>query len=271
MRLEAPAKLNLGLTIVGRREDGFHLLRSRIVLLDVADRLLLMPGCAGLRVDGDAAEVPLDAANLAWRGLVAGLDGPPDLCCLALEKRVPVSAGLGGGSSDAAAAWRLGRAWRGLPDLAPGSPELAALAAIGADVPFFAAAVAAANVAGVGEDVTPAAPVHAEVVLVHPPFGLSTAAVFTELVDDDWGRADNDLVAPALRLRPELGDAMRAVASAGGDPRMTGSGPTVYDLLDDPERADALAEAVGRRGLRATRTRVRRAAARIEHISGEEW
>ena len=269
MRLEAPAKLNLGLTIVGRREDGLHLLRSRLVLLDLADGLLLMPGCAGLRVDGDAAKVPLDEANLAWRGLVAGLGAPPDLCCLALEKRVPVSAGLGGGSSDAAAAWRLGRAWRGLPDLASGSPELASLAGIGADVPFFAAAVAAADVAGVGEDVTPAAAVDAEVVLVHLPFGLSTAAVFTELAEDDWGRADNDLVAPAVRLRPEIADAMRAVTSAGGDPRMTGSGPTLYDLEDEPERADALADAVRRRGLRVTRTRVRRAAATIEHISEE--
>ncbi|MBW3612270.1 MAG: 4-(cytidine 5'-diphospho)-2-C-methyl-D-erythritol kinase, partial [Chloroflexi bacterium] len=108
LRLDAPAKLNLGLRVTGRRDDGRHELDSIFVLLELADRLLLMPGCSGLRVEGDgAAGLPLDHRNLAWRGLVAGLDGAPDLACLALEKRIAAEAGLGGGSSDAAAAWRL--------------------------------------------------------------------------------------------------------------------------------------------------------------------
>ena len=134
LRLEAPAKLNLSLAITGRRADGYHELASVFVLLDLADRLLLLPGAPGLRVEG-TYEVPLGAANLAWRGLVAGLGAEPDATCLALEKAIPVAAGLGGGSSDAAAAWRLGRRWSGANEAAkPGS-----LAAIGADVPFFAA------------------------------------------------------------------------------------------------------------------------------------
>lgn len=270
IRLDAPAKLNVGLTVVGRRDDGLHLLRSNLVLLDVADRLLLMPGCSGLRVEAPGADVPVDEANLAWRGLVAGLAAPPDLSCLTLEKRIPVAAGMGGGSSDAAAAWRLGRAWRGLPDEPPGDGELASLAQIGADVPFFAAAAASAEVSGVGERVTPTAPVALEVVLVHPPFGLSTAAVFAELRPGEWGRAENDLLAPAVRLRPELRDVIQAVERAGGAARMTGSGPTVYALDRDPDRADALAAALGEAGMRVTRTRTRRAAASIERISEEE-
>lgn len=256
LRLEAPAKLNLSLRVVGRRADGHHELDSRFVLLELADRLLLLPGCSGLRVEGVAAEVPLGPDNLAWRGLVAGLNGAPDLACLALDKRIPAAAGLGGGSSDAAAAWRLGRAWRGLPDRAT-ADDLTALSTIGADVPFFAAVTPAARVRGIGERVEPTPPQRSEVVLVHPPFGLSTGAIFAELRRDEWGRLQNDLLAPARRLRPELDEVLAAVTLAGGEPRLTGSGPTVFSLTDDPERAAALADRLARRGLAVTHTRTR--------------
>ena len=81
LRLEAPAKLNLGLTVTGRRANGFHTLRSELVLLELADRLLLMPGCSGLRVEAaPEEEVPRSPAeNLAWRGLLAGMEGEPQL------------------------------------------------------------------------------------------------------------------------------------------------------------------------------------------------
>lgn len=267
LRLEAPAKLNLTLSVVGRRDDGFHELDSALVLLELADRLLLLPGCSGLRVDGDAAAgVPLDVDNLAWRGLVAGLDGEPVLACLTLEKRIPNAAGMGGGSSDAAAAWRLGRAWRGLPEVA-GRDNLAALARIGADVPFFAACLPAARVTGIGEQVAALEVQPRHVVLVHPPFRLATADVFAELRSDEWGSAENDLLAPAVRLRPELRDLIDLITKAGGEPRMTGSGPTLFCLADDPERAEAIADAIRSSGLRATTTRTRRSAASIEPIS----
>jgi 4-diphosphocytidyl-2-C-methyl-D-erythritol kinase len=270
LRLEAPAKLNLGLRVTGRRSDGHHELDSVFVLLELADRLLLLPGCSGLRVEGDRPpDLPLGERNLAWQGLVAGLGSRPDLACLALEKRIPVEAGLGGGSSDAAAAWRLGRAWAGRSDV-PDAFELVALSRIGADVPFFASGLAAARVGGIGERLEPiGAEVH-EVVLVRPPFGLSTGAVFAELREEEWGTAENDLLAPARRLRPELDDLLERVRRAGGEPRLTGSGSTLFVITDDPDRAAALADSLAADGLSATVTRTRREPARIVPIDAEE-
>ncbi len=270
LRLEAPAKLNLSLRVTGRRPDGFHELDSAFVLLELADRLLLLPGCSGLRVEGlDAADLPYDEDNLAWRGLRAGLGADPDLACLTLDKRIPAGAGLGGGSSDAAAAWRLGRAWRGLTEEA-NEDDFAALSRIGADVPFFAARLPAARITGIGEVVEPLPPVASEVLLVHPPFRLSTADVFAALRPEDWGSGANDLLAPAARLRPELADVADRIRQAGGEPRLTGSGPTFFDRSDDPERLDALAAALSGQGLGVTRTRTRAEPTIIEAITEDE-
>jgi 4-diphosphocytidyl-2-C-methyl-D-erythritol kinase len=266
LTLEAPAKLNLSLRVVGRRGDGLHELDSHFVLLELADRLLLLPGCSGLRVEGEGvADLPLGADNLAWQGLAAGLGGPPDLACLTLEKRIPAAAGLAGGSSDAAAAWRLGRRWVGA-DERPTAADLATLAAIGADVPFFTSGAAEARVTGIGETIEPLEPMPREVVLVHPPYGLSTRDVFAELRPDEWGRAENDLLAPALRLRPELGDLIATIGAAGGEPRLTGSGSTLFHLADDPEAAAALAGRLTSAGLRVTHTRTRQEPATIHAI-----
>lgn len=269
MRLEAPAKLNLSLRVVGRRDDGYHLLESELVLLELADRLLLMPGCSGLRVEGADPGLPLDAQNLAWRGLCAGLGAEPDMVCLALEKRIPVAAGLGGGSSDAAAAWRLGRAASGRHQPAA-EHELGALAMIGADVPFFAAAVAAARIGGVGERVSPAPAILQHVVLLHPPFELSTAAVFSELREDEWGTSANDLLPAARRLRPELDGLLTLMRLAGGVPRLSGSGATIFTLAGDADEAAAIAEALARHDARTTITRTREAPAAIEFTDEEE-
>jgi 4-diphosphocytidyl-2-C-methyl-D-erythritol kinase len=275
LRLEAPAKLNLSLAVVGRRPDGFHELVSEMVLLELADQLLLMPGCSGLRIDGaTSGGVPVGSENLAWQGLRAGLGGEPELECLALEKRIPVAAGLGGGSSDAAAAWRLARRWRG-HDGRTSADDLAGLSRIGADVPFFASTLPAARVEGIGELVSAIAPLTtAVVVLAHPPFELRTADVFGELRREDWGSgADgggNDLLEPARRLRPELDEVLRLVVAAGGDPRLSGSGPTVFSLTDDPERAAAVVGRLHRAGLPATQTRIRSEPASIEAIEEVE-
>jgi 4-diphosphocytidyl-2-C-methyl-D-erythritol kinase len=273
-RLAAPAKLNLWLQVVGRRSDGFHELDTLMVLLELSDALEVHPEGPELEVCGPEAEgVPTDRANLAWRGWEAGWAGALPSGALRLVKLVPAASGLGGGSSDAAAGWRLARHVAGAPDEAPDRASLEILAAVGADVPFFAAQVAAARVGGVGERIVPAdAPAATEVVLVHPPFGLSTAAVFAELTPADWSTHDegpgpgrNDLLAPALRLRPDLGEVLRLVAGTGEQPHLTGSGPTVFVVTDDPDRADWVAERLRLvRGLTARRTRLRSEPASIE-------
>ena len=282
LTLDAPAKVNLSLRVVGRREDGFHELDSIFVLLDLSDRLLVMPGCSGLRVtDPDGApvpDVPVRAEeNLAWRGLAAGLGGSPDdaLACLTLEKRIPAAAGLGGGSSDAAAGWRLGRRWAAADEHADDS-QLAGLAGIGADVPFFAAAVPAARVTGIGERVAPLSAATGQVLLlVHPSFGLSTRDVFAAARPGDWSahapssvrealdEGRNDLLPAARRVRPELDDLVALVVAAGVAPRLTGSGPTLFAVLDDPERGAGTAARLARAGVRATTCAMRPAAASI--------
>jgi 4-diphosphocytidyl-2-C-methyl-D-erythritol kinase len=273
-RLEAPAKLNLSLRVLGRRPDGLHTLESLLVLLDLADVLTVSPGGSELVVRGpQRGGVPDDRTNLAWRGWAAGWGEVPAPAGLAVDKHVPVAAGLGGGSSDAAAAWRLARHVSGQIDGPADRTTLVALSEIGADVPFFAAQLAAALVSGIGERVEPAGTDQAEVVLVHPPFALSTAAVFAELRTGEWSRPasdpstpgrTNDLLAPARRLRPELDEVFRLVAGAGGDPRLSGSGPTVFVTTDDPERAVAIASRCQRAGLATTRTRLRTEPASIE-------
>jgi 4-diphosphocytidyl-2-C-methyl-D-erythritol kinase len=273
-RLEAPAKLNLSLRVVGLRPDGFHELESLLVLLDLADVVAVGPDGPQLTVRGPhRAGVPRDHTNLAWRGWTAGWGDVPAPGGLVVEKHIPVAAGLGGGSSDAAAAWRVACHASGQVDEPLDRPTRVALSEIGADVPFFAAQEAAARVSGIGERVEPAKTDPAEVVLVHPPFALSTAAVFAELRAGEWSGAGtdateaegtNDLLAPARRLRPELDEVFRLVAGAGGEPRLTGTGPTVFVTTNDPERATDVAGRCERAGLATTRTRLRTEPASIE-------
>ena len=112
---------------------------------------------------------------------------------------------------------------------------------------------------------------------MHPAFGLATAAVFAELRRSEWAPDDgrpepgrNALLAPALRLRPEIADLMRLVLAAGLEPHMTGSGPTLYATTDDPQRAAAAAQRLARAGARTTTTRFRVEPARIEMAGSDE-
>lgn len=278
--LQAPAKLNLSLAVVGRRPDGYHELAGVMALVELADTLTLTPGCSGLRVNADPREsIPVARAdNLAWRGLVAGARTDPEIACMTLEKHIPAGAGLGGGSSDAAAGWRLGRLLAGAGDEPTGAELAGELAALGADVPFFAAQGPAAYVEGVGERIRPLAPCAGHVVVAIPPFRLSTAAVFAELRPSDWSAEPpgaevvpgrNDLLAPALRLRPELAAVFDVVRRAGGAPHLTGSGSASFVLTDDPQRAAAVAMALRREGVRTIETDLANQASRIEQLSIE--
>jgi 4-diphosphocytidyl-2-C-methyl-D-erythritol kinase len=179
----APAKLNLGLRITGRRPDGYHLLESLFVPLDLADRLEIAieaspAGVVELSLAGAAPDVPADDRNLAVRAARMFLDRvrKGSKVLIKLEKVVPSGAGLGGGSSDAAAVLR---ALDNHFANALSKTELAGLALrLGADVPFFLDP-RPAWVTGIGEQVEPVAELPAlDVVLVTPAPPLATSEVF---------------------------------------------------------------------------------------------
>jgi len=188
LRLAAPAKVNFGLRVTGRRPDGYHELESLFLPLSLADELELRletaPGGAGgapeLTVEGPAAAgVPADGSNLVARAAAsflreAGLAGRR--IAIRLHKRVPAAAGLGGGSSDAAAVLR------GLDQLLPralsGEARAALALRLGADVPFFLD-LRPALVRGIGERIEPVEGLPpAALLLAHPGSGLATAAVY---------------------------------------------------------------------------------------------
>jgi 4-diphosphocytidyl-2-C-methyl-D-erythritol kinase len=259
MTLRAPAKLNLCLYVGPRRDDGLHEIRSLFCPLTLADRIVVADA------DRDQVVCPeVDGPNLAaaaLAGLRAGGWGRVGLR-VEIEKRIPVAAGLGGGSADAAAVLRLAS---GEVD---GIPELAAR--LGADVPSQLDP-AFALVGGAGEVVEPLpAPAHFGVVLVPADGGLATADVYAESDRLGAGRsADeldrlaeglraataagaspleyaellvNDLEPAARSLRPEIGAAMGALAEVGAAVTLVaGSGPTACGLFADIVAADRAA------------------------------
>jgi len=267
----APAKINLALHVVGRRADGYHLLESLSVFTTFGDRVTVEPASHdGFFVGGAfARDVPDDAANLvvkardALRGAVRSAGGrSPEPVHIVLEKNLPVMSGVGGGSSDAAAALRaLALHWSLDCDIARLS-EIGLR--LGADVPMCLRRVPLIA-RGIGEEIEgvsgfPELPL----VLVNPRVAVATPHVFTALAKRDnapvpplpekrdaaslteWlGATRNDLMAPALRLAPAIGGALDALAGAGaGFARMSGSGATCFGLFGDSEAARRAAAAI---------------------------
>lgn len=243
----APAKVNLALHVVGRRADRRHDLDSLVAFADIGDRLTVGPG-DGLRVTGPfAAGVPADDANIVRRALkVVGATR-----AVTLDKRLPHPAGLGGGSSDAAAVLRAVGA-----DL-----ETDALMALGADVPVCLHG-RAAFMRGAGEVVEPVdlPPLHA--VLVNPGVAVPTGVVFEALATkanpplgpfdrgDPLGwiaRQRNDLEAPAIAIAPSVRDVLDAIANTGAMvARMSGSGATCFGIHRSAEDARVAVAALAR-------------------------
>mgnify|MGYP003513381401 FL=1 len=252
----APAKINLTLHVTGRRADGYHLLDSLVVFADIGDSVAAVAGHdISLAIDGPmAAGVPADDTNLVVRAarLVArGGQG----AAITLTKTLPFASGIGGGSSDAAAALRvLARLWGSPP---PGKAEVARL---GADVPVCLDP-RPRRMSGVGEtlaDVPLLPPFW--LVLANPGVPVATADVFHALARHDhppmpdmlprWtdlaalvsflGPMRNDLEAPAMRLRPEIGDVLAALRATEGCmiARMSGSGATCFGIYGDRAAAD---------------------------------
>lgn len=242
MRLTAmaPAKINRELRVGRLRADGYHEIRSRIVAIDLADRISAEPADR-LAFSCDDPAVPSGAENLVVRAadLLAREAGIPARARLRLEKRVPMGGGLGGGSSDAAAALLLlDRLW----GLAAGRDRLVDLAArLGSDVPFFLTG-GEAEVSGRGEIVTPVedSPT-ADLVLLVPPFSVSTAAVYREYagggtlperLEISFGTGlrflgQNDLAPAVLRIEPRMEPYLAAAGAITGDWAISGSGATI--------------------------------------------
>jgi 4-diphosphocytidyl-2-C-methyl-D-erythritol kinase len=223
-RVQARAKLTLTLRVSGRRSDGYHLLDSEMVTLDLADTLDLSDG-DGLELHGEAAAgLPTGADNLVRRALQAA----GRAAHVRLHKRIPSGAGLGGGSADAAAILR----WAGVTDL-----DVAAR--LGADVPFCLVG-GRARVRGVGEVVEPLPfePVAGDAyTLLVPPLHVSTPAVYRawDELGGPEGANGNDLEPAALVVAPGLAEWRdRLAAATGRRPRLAGSGGTWFVPGDFP-------------------------------------
>ncbi len=263
----APAKVNLTLRVLGRREDGYHALSSVVAFAGTGDRLSLIPGEAlSLTLDGPGADsLEGDDDNLVLRAARALADRVPGLALgrFHLIKRLPVAAGLGGGSSDAAAALRLLARANGL---ALGDPRLhEAAIATGSDVPACLHG-RACLMQGRGEDITPLVLPRFGAVLVNPRVPVSTAEVFRLLAIPpgmrrgeaasppsgreailDWLRMEpNDLEPPARPLAPVLDEVESALAATPGAllVRMSGSGATMFALYADCRAAAHAAKMV---------------------------
>ncbi len=236
----APAKLNLFLHITGRREDGYHLMQSAFMLLDWCDVLHFDRLDSG-HIERTDLSTPLPADDLIVRAarLLQSASGTRLGAHIAVDKRLPAMAGLGGGSSDAASTLlALNRLW----GLNWSRRQLAPLALrLGADVPFFMLG-RSAWAEGVGEILTPIELPRQRFVVVKPSKGLSTADIFgdpglerahksvtiSDFVAQPYGFGQNDLQQVAERLSPDVLATLEVLRSWGLRPRMTGSGSAVF-------------------------------------------
>lgn len=240
VRVGAPAKLTRSLRITGRRPDGFHLIDAEMVSLEFGDELEISPG-EGLVVDdrtpaGAGRAVPAGPDNLVARAL----EEVGRRAAVRLVKRIPPGAGLGGGSSDAAAVLR----WAGVR---PDPAGLARASSLGADVPFCLVG-GRARVTGTGEVVEPLPAVALGVTLLIPPFGVSTVEVYRrwDEIGGPSGPGPNDLEEAALAVEPRLVPWRDALAEAAGSPPvLAGSGSTWFVEREVPELAGPMADRAG--------------------------
>jgi 4-diphosphocytidyl-2-C-methyl-D-erythritol kinase len=251
----AHAKVNLDLRVLGTRADGFHELRTVFQTLDLHDTVTAQQKRGPFALKCRTAGVPLDETNLVWRSAAAlwkaiGRGGDPSDTVITIEKHIPLEAGLGGGSADAAAALQvLAKLWGG----APLSLLREVATGIGSDVPFFLSGGTALGL-GRGEEIYPLVDLPRHwVVVARPPFGVSTAEAYAWYDEDraagvreprvelqilpvPWptraAQMINDLEPPVMRRHPEIGAFKIALREAGAvAATMSGSGSAVFGLF----------------------------------------
>ena len=274
----AHAKVNLDLRVLGTRADGYHELRTVFQAIELHDSLVCSERAGPFTLRCRTPGVPLDGTNLVWRAAAAlwkalGRPGEPRDTRIAIEKAIPIEAGLGGGSADAAAALQaLARLWGGAPitllrEVASG---------IGADVPFFLAGGTALGL-GRGEEIYPLVDLPAHwVVIARPPFGVSTGEAYAWYDEDrvaglreprelqvlpvPWptraAQMINDLEPAVLRRHPEIGTLRTALKEAGAvAAAMSGSGSAVFGLFRGRADASRALRPLSKGGSRALLTR----------------
>ena len=285
LRVRAHAKVNLDLRVLGVRSDGYHELRTVFQTIELHDTLVCAEQPGPFTLKCRTPGMPLDARNLVWKAAAAlwtalGRAGEIRDTVVQIDKKIPVEAGLGGGSADAAAAlMALSRLWGGAP--------LTLLrevgATIGADVPFFLSGGTALGL-GRGEEIYPLVdlPPHF-VVIVRPPFGVSTAEAYAWYDEDrasgereirefqmlpvPWptraAQMINDLEPPVMRRHQEIGTLKQQLRDLGATAAaMSGSGSAIFGLFRSRQAAERAVKPLSRNGSKALVTRT---LSRAEH------
>lgn len=260
VRILAPAKVNLGLAILGRREDGYHEIDTIMAMVDLCDEITISPsGQPGISIDG-MDDVPIES-NLMTKGArlwseAAGVD--PSFH-LEITKRIPSAAGIGGGSSDAVAVLKALNALHKQP---LGAMQLHDLATrIGADCPFFLQGPVA-RATGIGTEIRNITSPSGWMVLVVPRIEISskTAQLYGALTPADFGSSEsidaierdggtqtslpNSFLRPALEIFPGLDDLYQQMLNVAGNASLSGAGPTLYSIAISQEEASRWADQI---------------------------
>ena len=271
--MNAPAKINLALDVIGKRENGYHDVRMIMQQIDLCDELTIYKedrvNGSQIMIETDSKELPVNEDNLIYKAaeLVIKRCGIKDGVRIKLKKRIPVAAGMAGGSTDAAAVFR---GMNELFDAGLSAEELCEMGVkIGADIPYCIMG-GTALAEGIGEILTPLSPMPESTILIAKPgISVSTGYVYTTLdsvgvrehpdIEGMLGAInDGNLNGIAARLEnvlenvtqekyPVIGSIKQTMLDNGAlGSLMSGSGPTVFGLFDDRKKAETAAEAIRR-------------------------
>ncbi len=259
MNVNAYAKVNLGLSVLGRRADGFHDVDTLMVRLELHDTVTLKAAEKGVSLELTGADLGISPEqNLAYRAaeLYLRKTGETRGVEIGLEKRIPIAAGLGGGSADA------GAVLRGLAQLYPSDVDILPLAAqLGSDIPFFTADLGAARATGRGEQLEPVTVPELHLVLVNPGVGVGAGdaygrleglteplepnAILRRLENNEEPGYLNALEAGVVGLEPVIGEVLAVLRQTGlKGVLMSGSGSTCFGLVKGQREAQLVAATV---------------------------